>query len=203
MTSMLKKLSAAALALCLASVAAFAAERYEIDTAHTFVTFSIPHLGINSARGSFRDVTGTIVYDEKDITKSSVEVRIKTASIDTNNEGRDRHLRSADFFDVEKFPEMTFKSRRVERKGKGFVAVGDLTIKGVTKEVSMPFTLSGPVKDPFGGVSRLGVEAGLTIDRRDFQITWSRVLDTGGLFVGNEVRIEIGVEAVVPKPKTN
>ena len=192
----------AALVLTSAASAAAAADRYDIDAAHTFVNFTVPHLGISKARGGFRDVAGAINYDAKDVTRSSVEVTIKVASIDTGHEGRDRHLRSADFFDAEKFPEMTFRSKRVERRGAGgLVAVGDLTIKGVTKEVSMPFTLSGPIKDPFGGPSRLGAEASIRVDRRDYGITWGRLLETGVPFVGNEVTIDINLEASMPKPK--
>ena len=97
---------------------ALAAERYEIDTAHSFVTFTIDHLGLSKAKGSFRDVSGAIMYDAKDLSKSAVEVNIKTASINTNNEARDKHLRTADFFDVEKYPEMTFKSKRVEKRAR-------------------------------------------------------------------------------------
>jgi len=176
-------------------------DKYEIDAAHAFVTFTIPHLVINKAKGSFKDISGTILYDEKDPSKSSVEVTIKTASINTNNESRDKHLRSADFFDVEKYPDMTFKSKRIERKGNGNVATGDLTIRGVTKEVQMPFTVGGPIKDPFPtGLKRIGVQASLQIDRREYGITWSRALEGGGLFVGNEVTIEINVEARIPKP---
>lgn len=155
--------------------AARAADRFEIDPAHAFVTFAVSHFS-GKAKGSFTDVSGVITYDEKDITKSSVEVVIKTASIHTGNANRDAHLRSADFFDVEKFPEMTFKSKRVEKRGAGYVAIGDLTVRGVTKEVVMPFTLSGPIKDPLPtGVKRLLVESSLKVDRRDFGITWSRV----------------------------
>lgn len=200
----LKKIPAAlclAAALCLtaANVAA-AAERYEIDPAHAFVSFTVAHF-TGKARGSFGDVSGAIVFDETDVTRSSVEVRIKTASVNTNNERRDAHLRSPDFFDAERFPDMTFESRRVERKGAAYVAVGDLTVRGVTKEVSMPFTLSGPMRDPLpAGVKRLLVEASLRVDRRDFGITWSRVTEAGGLFVGNEVSLDINVEAIVPKP---
>ena len=103
---------------------------------------------------------------------------------------------------MQKFPEMTFKSKRVEKRGAGYVAVGDLTVRGVTKEVVMPFTLSGPIKDPLpSGVKRLLVESSLKVDRRDFGITWSRVMQDGGLFVGNEVSLEINVEAIVPKPR--
>lgn len=179
-------------------------DKYEIDTAHAFVTFTIPHLVINKAKGSFKDVSGTILYDDKDPSKSSVEVTIKTASINTNNEDRDKHLRSADFFDVEKYPDMTFKSKRIERKGDGYVAIGDLTIRGITKEMRMPFTVAGPIKDPFPtGLKRIAVQASLQIDRRDFGIAWSRVLEGGGLFVGNEVTIDINVEARVPKPSAN
>ncbi|HEU4478477.1 MAG TPA: YceI family protein [Pyrinomonadaceae bacterium] len=130
------------------------------------------------------------------------EVVIKTASVDTNNERRDTHLRSADFFDAEKYPEMTFKSRRISRQGRGFLAVEDLMIKGVTKEVTMPFNRTGPIKDPLPtGVRRLMVGASLTIDRREFGITWSRLTDTNELFVGNEVVIDINVEAIVARPR--
>jgi polyisoprenoid-binding protein YceI/ketosteroid isomerase-like protein len=198
----LKKIPAAlAAVLCLSAMnVAAAAERYEIDAVHAFVNFTVAHF-TGKARGSFGDVGGTIVFDEIDVTKSSVEVRIRTASVNTNNERRDAHLRGPDFFDAERFPEMTFKSRRVERKGAAYVAVGDLTIRGVTKEVSMPFTLSGPMRDPLpAGVKRLLVEASLRVDRRDFGMMWSRVTEAGGLFVGNEVSIDINVEAVVPKP---
>jgi polyisoprenoid-binding protein YceI len=196
-----RKIFAFILLLSLLSMStALAAERYDIDTAHSFVTFTIDHLGLSKAKGSFRDVSGAIMYDAKDISKSAVEVNIKTASINTNNEARDKHLRSADFFDAEKYPEMTFKSRRVEKRGSDYVATGDLTIHGVTKEVSMPFKLNGPVKD-MSGAMRLGVEAILKINRQDFGITWSKTLDTGGLLVGNEVSIDISVEAVIPKPK--
>jgi polyisoprenoid-binding protein YceI len=200
---MRRKVSVFILLLSLLSMStALAAERYEIDTAHSFVTFTIDHLGLSKAKGSFRDVSGAIMYDAKDISKSAVEVVIKTASINTNNEARDKHLRTADFFDAEKYPEMTFKSKRVEKRGSDYVAIGDLTIHGVTKEVSMPFKLNGPVKD-MSGTMRMGVDANLKINRQDFGITWSKTLDTGGLLVGNEVSIDISVEAVIPKPKTN
>jgi len=176
-------------------------EQYRIDSAHAFVTFSIAHFASGKARGSFKDVSGSILYDEKDIANSSVEIVIKTASINTNVEARDTHLRSPDFFDVAKYPEMTFRSRRIEHKGDNYQAIGDLTIHGITREVAMPFRLSGPFKDPLPiGQKRLLVEASLKIDRRDFGVSWSRVMDSGGLFVGNEVTIDINVEAYIPKP---
>lgn len=181
--------------------AARGVEKYEIDSAHAFVTFTVSHFA-GKAKGSFSDVTGIITFDESDVTKASVEVVIKTAGIYTGNEGRDTHLRSADFFDADKFPQMTFKSKRIEKRSAGYVAVGDLNIRGVTKEVAMPFTIRGPFKDPLPrGVKRLLVESSLKIDRRDFGISWSRVTEDGGLFVGNEVTLEINIEAIVPKPR--
>lgn len=134
-----KGIAAVIIASLLLVGAARGVDRFEIDPAHAFVTFTVSHFS-GKAKGSFTDVSGVITYDEKDITKSSVEVVIKTASIHTGNQGRDKHLRSADFFDVEKFPEMTFKSKRIEKRGTGYVAVGDLTIRGVTKEALMPFS---------------------------------------------------------------
>ena len=187
----------------LAQSAATNAEKYQIDSAHAFVNFSIAHFVTGKARGSFKDVSGTIMLDEKDVTKSSVEVVIKTESINTNVEMRDKHLRSADFFDVEKFPEMTLKSKRIEKRGDGFVAVGDMSLHGVTKEITMPFTFTKPFKDPLlAGEKRMLVEASLKIDRRDFGIVWNRVLEGGGIFVGNEVDVLINVEAIVSKQKT-
>ena len=200
---MRRRCLAVLLLLCLLWVSvAHGSERFEIDSAHAFVTFSIAHF-TGKARGSFKEVSGVIMYEEKDITKSSVEVSIKTASIYTGNERRDAHLRSPDFFDVEKFPEMTFKSKRIEKRTGGYVAIGDLTVKGVTKEVVMPFSLQGPFKDPLPtGVKRLLVSTSLKVDRRDFDIKWTRSMDDGGLFVGNEVTLEVDVEAIIPKPRS-
>jgi len=180
-------------------VSAIHAETYEIDPAHAFVNFTIAHFA-GKAHGSFDDVRGTIVFDEQDITKSSVSVVIKTSSIHTGNTNRDAHLRSDDFFAAEKYSEATFKSSRVEKRGGKFLAIGELTIRGVTKGVSMEFTVNGPMKDPLpAGVKRLLVQSSLKFDRRDFGISWSRLTDTKQLFVGNEVTLEINVEAIVPK----
>lgn len=174
---------------------------YNIDPAHSVIGFAIRHLEINWVEGRFKDFKGTVHFDEKDLTKSSVEFSAKVASIDTGVEPRDKHLRTADFFDVEKFPEMTFKSTRVERKGKGgYVLHGDFTLKGVTKQVSLPFNVTGAIKDPWGN-TRFGIQAQTKIDRRDYGITWGKALDNGGLDVGNEVAIELQLEAVKPAPK--
>jgi polyisoprenoid-binding protein YceI len=180
--------------LLLASAAA-AADRYEIDPVHTEVGFSVKHLVINNVRGKFNDFSGTILYDENDITKSSVQVSIKAASIDTGVKDRDNDLRSPNFFDVAKYPKLTFQSRSIEKRGDGYVAVGTLTMHGIAKEIALPFTLNGKIKDPWGS-ERVGFEAGLTINRQDWGINYSKVMDNGGLMVGNDVKIELNVEAV-------
>ena len=171
------------------------AETYVIDTAHSWIGFSVRHMMVTNVRGRFTDFSGTIVYDEQDIAKSSVSVTIKTASLNTENVDRDRHLRSADFLDAEKYPEITFVSRRIERRGADYVCIGTLTIRGVSREVAIPFTITGKVKDQRGN-TRIGIEASLTINRQDYGITWNRALDAGGVVVGNDVKIELNIEAI-------
>ena len=174
---------------------------YNIDPAHSLIGFAVRHLEINWVEGRFKDFKGIINYDEKDVTKSSVEFTAKVASIDTEVEARDKHLRTADFFDAEKYPEMTFRSTRVERKGKdGYVLHGDLTLKGVTKPVALPFRLTAAVKDPWGN-TRFGAEAQTKINRRDFGINYGNAFAGGGLDVGNEVTINLQLEAVKAAPK--
>jgi polyisoprenoid-binding protein YceI len=174
---------------------------YKIDPAHSIIGFAIRHLEINWVEGRFKDFTGTIKYDDKDVSKSSVEFTAKIESIDTGVEPRNKHLRTADFFDVEKYPEMTFKSTRVESKGKDrYVLHGDFTLKGVTKQVAIPFTIAGAIKDPWGN-TRFGINAQTKIDRRDYGITWGKALENGGIDVGNEVTINLQLEAVKPGPK--
>jgi len=178
-----------------------AAETYVIDPAHTVVGFSVKHMMVTNTRGVFGDVKGTVVADPNDLANSGVEVTIGVASIDTRNADRDTHLRSADFFDVEKFPTMSFKSTTVEKRGEGYVATGQLTIKGVSKEIALPFTVSGPITDPWGSV-RYGLEfEKVKINRKDFGLTWNNVMETGGLVVGEEVTIELEVELVKQKPQ--
>ena len=174
---------------------------YQIDPAHSIIGFSIRHLEIAWVEGRFKDFKGTIHFDESDVTKSSVEFSAKIESIDTGVEPRDKHLRTADFFDAAKYPEMSFKSTRVARRGKdGYVLHGDFTLKGVTKPVALPFTVTGAIKDPWGN-TRFGVSAQTKIDRRDYGITWGKALENGGLDVGNEVTIDLQLEAVKPAPK--
>ena len=173
---------------------------YKIDPAHSRIGFAVRHLEINWVEGRFKEFQGTIHYDDKDMTKSTVEFTAKVASVDTEVEARDKHLRTADFFDAEKYPELTFKSTGVERKGKGgYVLRGDLTMKGVTKPVALPFNVAGAVKDPWGN-TRFGVEAETKINRRDFGINYGNAF-AGGLDVGNEVTVTLQLEAVLPGPK--
>jgi polyisoprenoid-binding protein YceI len=174
---------------------------YNIDPAHSIIGFSIRHLEIAWVEGRFKDFKGTVRFDESDVTKSSVEFSAKVESIDTGVEPRNAHLRTADFFDAAKYPEMSFKSTRVERRGKDkYVLHGDFTLKGVTKPVALPFSLTGAIKDPWGN-TRFGVSAQTKIDRRDYGITWGKALENGGLDVGNEVTIDLQLEAVKPAPK--
>jgi polyisoprenoid-binding protein YceI len=174
---------------------------YKIDPAHSIIGFAIRHLEINWVEGRFKDFTGTIRYDESDVTKSSVEFTAKVESIDTGVTARDNHLRTADFFEVAKYPEMTFKSTRVERKGKDrYVLHGDFTLKGVTKQIEIPFTITGAIKDQRGS-TRFGITAQTKINRRDYGITFGKALDNGGLDIGNEVTINLHLEALKPAPK--
>jgi polyisoprenoid-binding protein YceI len=174
---------------------AFAADIYKADVAHTLVGFSARHLLITKVRGKFNDFSATITYDEQDVTRSAMTGTIKVASIDTDNEKRDTHLRSADFFDVEKFPEITFQSKRVEKKDQHYVLIGDLTMRGVTKEIAVPFVVTDKITDP-QGKTRIGFEANLRLNRQDFGIAWSKTMDNGGLVVSDAIDIEINVEAV-------
>ncbi|NIM18860.1 MAG: polyisoprenoid-binding protein [Candidatus Latescibacteria bacterium] len=175
--------------------AALAADKYVIDASHTSTEFSVRHLVISNVKGNFSDISGVIMYDENDATKSSVDVTIKVASINTNNEKRDDHLRSLEFFDAEKYPEITFKSKKIEKTDDGLKLVGTLTIRGVSKEVAFPFELTGKITDPWKNV-RIGAEANLKINRQDFGVSWNNVMEGGGLVVGNDVKITINLEAV-------
>ena len=169
---------------------------WTIDPAHTEVGFSVKHLMISTVRGRFADARGTIKLDGDDLTRASIDAEIATASIDTRQEQRDAHLRSADFFEVEKYPTITFRSTSVERvKNDRYRITGDLTIRDVTREVVLEGTDEGRGRDPWGG-DRLGFSATTTIDRRDFGLTWNQALETGGVLVSNEIKIAIDLEAV-------
>lgn len=168
---------------------------WQIDPAHTGVEFAVKHMMISTVRGRFGEVSGQIVLDESDLGNSSVEVEIDASSIDTRQKDRDDHLRSADFFDVENHPKLVFKSRRVESAGDGtFRVIGDLTIRGVTREVVLEGTDEGRGRDPWGN-EKAGFSAQTKIDRRDFGLTWNSALETGGVLVGTEVKIFLEVQA--------
>lgn len=176
---------------------ALAADQYKIDPVHSNVGFAVKHMVVNTVHGRFNDWSGNIVYDDKDPAKSSVNVTIKTASINTENSQRDTHLKSPDFLDVEKFPEITFQSKSVEKQTDGFVAHGILTIRGISKNVDLPFKINGPIKA--GDSNLLGAEASLTINRQDYGVAWSKSLAPGELVVANDVKIDINVEAMQVK----
>lgn len=173
---------------------------YPIDNNHSTVGFSVPILGgLSQVKGKFTDFAITLNNDEKDITKSSVSVVIKATSVDTGIEGRDRHLRSADFFDVEKYPEITFKSERIEKKGKQFIAYGPLTMHGVTKQIALPFTVTGTFKNPSTNKTSVGYSARTVLNRRDFGINYSR--QDNPTFVGDNITIEIELVTRALDPK--
>jgi polyisoprenoid-binding protein YceI len=156
----------------------------------------VRHLEINWVEGRFKDFNGTINYDDKDVTRSKVQFTAKIESIDTGVEQRNAHLRTADFFDAAKYPEMKFVSTKIEKKGKGkYILFGDLTIKDVTKPISFPFTFTGAVPDPWGG-TRFGIQAETVINRRDYNINWGNALPVGGFDVGNNVTVKLQLEAV-------
>ena len=169
---------------------------WDIDAGHSGVNFTVRHMVVSKVRGRFAKWTGTIAFDEAAPERSSVEVSIEAASIDTGVAERDGHLKTPDFLDVEKFPAITFKSTRVARREDGFDVTGDFTIRDVTREVVLPVVYGGRAKDPWGN-QRTGFEAQLTIDRKDFGLKWHQLLETGGLLVGDKVEILLEVEAVL------
>ena len=172
---------------------------WNLDPAHSSIEFAVKHMMFTTVRGRFKDVKGTITVDEQNPDRSVVDVEIAAASIDTGVADRDGHLRSADFLDVENHPTLTFRSKRVEgamkKEGDPFKVVGDLTIRGTTIEVTLDAVYEGMGKDPWGG-TRAGARATARIDRRDWGLMWNQALETGGILVANEVRIEVEVQAV-------
>ena len=173
-----------------------ATTQWSIDAAHSNVEFAVKHLMISTVRGRFADVQGTVTENEEDPAKSSINVVINTASIDTRQEQRDAHLRSGDFFDSEKFPTMTFVSRKIEPKGDAeFRVTGDLTIRDITREVVLAVTSEGRGGDPWGG-QRAGFSATAKINRSEFNLTWNQALEFGGVAVGDEIKISIDAELV-------
>jgi polyisoprenoid-binding protein YceI len=176
----------------LVALPVLAQETWTVDKGHSTATFKIRHFTANVV-GSFNDFNGTVTIDRADPAKSSVEFTIQTASIDTNSENRDKHLRSADFFDVEKFPAITFKSTSVAAKGsEAFDVTGDLTMHGVTKRVTLPVTFGGFMKTQRG--EKAGFEIETTLNRKDYGIVWNRALDEGGFMLSDDVKVTINLE---------
>jgi polyisoprenoid-binding protein YceI len=189
---MIKKSLAVLLFLVVSTAAQTTPGTYPIDTNHSTVGFSVPILGgLSKVKGKFSEFTVTLIADDKDITKSTVNVVIKTASIDTGISARDNHLRTADFFDAEKYPEITFKSTRIDKKGSQLTLVGTLALHGVEKEVSMPFSVVGVNKDAAAKKMVIGYAGNLILNRRDFGINWTH--KTNPDFVGDNIEIEINL----------
>jgi polyisoprenoid-binding protein YceI len=179
-----------------ASTQPTAVTAWTIDTAHSHIEFAVRHMMISTVKGRFTDVTGTIQAADDDPTTALVDIAIAAASIDTRDPKRDAHLRSADFFDAETYPAITFKSTRVEDvDDDGFRLVGNLTIHGVTREVVLDVTSEGRGKDPWGG-ERAGYSAKTKINRSDYGLRWNQALETGGVLVGDEVKINIDLELI-------
>jgi polyisoprenoid-binding protein YceI len=168
---------------------------FEFDAAHTSAQFAVKHLVVSTVRGNLGQVSGTLQFDAADPAKSTVEATIDVRGVDTNDPKRDEHLLGPDFFDVARYPTITFKSKSAERVGEGgYKVTGDLTIKGVTKEVVLDVEgTTKPIKDPFGNI-KLGGVAHTKINRQDFGVNWSRTMDGGGLVVGDEVDVIIDIE---------
>jgi len=169
---------------------------WKLDPTHTTIEFVAKHMMITTVKGRFTEFDGTIVADEENVADSQVDVTMKAASLDTRVEQRDQHLRSADFLDVENYADVAFKSTRVEGEKEKFKLTGDLTIRGTTRPVTLDVTFEGTGKDPWGG-TRSSFSAHGKIDRRDYGLTWNVALETGGILVSNEVKINIEAQAVL------
>jgi len=173
---------------------------FELDPSHSRVTFSVRHMMVSNTRGQFGKFTGQVFLDEANPAASNVTVDIDTTTIDTTDPKRDEHLRSPEFFDVKKFPKMTFKSTEVSRAGQGYKVVGNLTIKDVTKPVTLTVdSIVKETKDPWGMVRR-GTHASAKIDRKEFGLTWNKALETGGVAVGDEVTLDLEIELIKKDP---
>ena len=177
------------------TTAALAADTYVIDPVHSTIGFSIKHLMVSTVQGNFKTFTGSITLDPKNTSESSVEATIETKSINTQNEARDTHLRSADFFDADVNPAITFKSTDIKVKNNIYTITGDLTIKGITKAITFPLTVLGPVKSPMNGDDVIGATGETVINRQDFDIKWNNKMDENGYILGDEVTININLEA--------
>jgi polyisoprenoid-binding protein YceI len=166
---------------------------WTIDTTHAYVGFSVPHMIVSEVEGELHTFSGKVLLDEHDLTRSRLSFRAQVASIDTGNADRDKHLKSADFFDAQKFPTLEFESTKIVKAGKGYKVTGNLTMRGVTKSVTLDAQLSGAVTSPWGKQVRAAKLTG-KVDRNAFGVSWNKALDKGGVVVGDEVTIEVKLE---------
>jgi polyisoprenoid-binding protein YceI len=172
--------------------------RWTIDRDHSAIEFRVAHMVVSKTAGRFTDYQGFIEMDADTKALKSVEATIKAGSIDTNHDKRDAHLRNADFLDVEQFPTMTYKMSQYQKQGDTYTIIGNLTLRGVTKQVTLSATFNGVTKDPWGN-TRAGFSADGTLNRKDFGMVWNNVLDSGGLVVGDEVHIHLDIECIKAK----
>lgn len=172
--------------------------RWDVDPDHSIIEFRVAHMVVSKTAGRFMDYSGVVEMDPDAKTFKTIEATIKTASVNTNQDKRDAHLRNADFFDVEHHPAMTYKMKSYQKQGDGYTAIGDLTLRGVTKEIVLVGNFNGVTKDPWGNM-RAGFNAEGTLNRKDFGMVWNKTLDTGGLVVGDDVHIRLDIECIKAK----
>ena len=173
--------------------------RWNLDPDHSTIEFRVTHMVVSKTTGRFMDYAGFIDLDAEAGTVKAIEAMIKTGSVNTNHEKRDAHLRNADFLDVEHYPTITFKMKNYKKTAEGYTAVGDLTLHGVTKEITLVGQYNGATKDPWGN-TRAGFSADGKLNRKDFGMVWNKTLDSGGLVVGDEVQIRLDIECIKAKP---
>ena len=185
--------------LALLSTTLFAQTKWNFDNSHSEIGFSVTHMLISETDGYFKDYSGSVVSSNDDFQNAKIDFEAKATSIFTDNEKRDNHLRSDDFFDAEKFPTLSFESKSFTKvDGKNYILVGDLTIKGVTKEVTLSAKYNGTITDPWGN-TRAGFKISGEVDRFDYGLTWNVALEAGGLVVSKEVELDIKVELIKEK----
>lgn len=172
--------------------------RWDVDPDHSIIEFRVAHMVVSKTAGKFTDYRGLVEMDPDTRTFKTIEATINTASVNTNQEKRDAHLRNADFFDVQQYPTMTFKMKSYKSAGDGYTALGDLTLHGVTREITLVGTFNGVTKDPWGN-QRAGFNAEGKLNRKDFGMVWNKTLDSGGLVVGDEVQIRLDIECIKTK----
>jgi polyisoprenoid-binding protein YceI len=169
---------------------------WKVDPVHTHVQFSVRHMMVANVKGVFCKTAGSVVLPDGDLTKAEIAIEIDANSIDTREPQRDAHLKSPDFLDANQFPQITFRSNHIAKSGSGYTVAGDLTIHGVTKTVALNVEAPGPeAKDPWGGIRR-GFEAHTEINRKDFGLVWNQALETGGVLIGDKVKIDLEVELI-------